>query len=105
MGLDIITSHEHEVIPVVSCINVFDSPFGAWRTAFREVYKLCDSNTVEDKYRLKLWTTKDNTEFGEYSKQGALCGVEHYNKIQDDVNINDWQWLRKQFDLWYSRPL
>ena len=105
LGLDITTSHEHKVIPVVSCINVFDSPFGAWRTAFREVYKLCDSNTVEDKYRLKLWTTKDNTEFGEYSKQGALCGVEHYNKIQDDVNINDWQWLRKQFDLWYSRPL
>ena len=104
LGLDIITSHEHEVIPVVSCVNVFDSPFGAWRTAFREVYKLCASDTVEDKYRLKLWTTKDNTEFGEYSKQGALRGVEQYNKIQDDFNINDWKWLRKQFDLWYSQP-
>ena len=104
LGLDIITSHEHEVIPVVSCVNVFDSPFGAWRTAFREVYKLCASDTVEDKYRLKLWTTKDNTEFGEYSKQGALCGVEQYNKVQDDFNINDWKWLRKQFDLSYSQP-
>ena len=105
LGLDIITSHEHEVIPVVSCVNIFDSPFGAWRTAFREVYKLCASDTVEDKYRLKLWTTKDNTEFGEYSKQGALCGVEQYNKVQDDFNINDWKWLRKQFDLSYSRPV
>ena len=105
LDIDFTTTHEIEVIPEVSCINVFDSEYSAWRTAFREAYKLCASNTVEDKYRLKLWTTKDNTEFGEYSKQGALCGVEHYSKIQDDFNITDWKWLRKQFDLWYSRPV
>ena len=38
-------------------------------------------------------------------EEGYDISIEHYNKIQDDVNINDWQWLRKQFDLWYSRPL
>jgi hypothetical protein len=105
LDIDFTTTHEIEVIPEVSCVNVFDSEYSAWRTAFREAYKLSASNTVEDKYRLKLWTTKDNTEFGEYSKEGALCGVEHYSKIQDDFNITDWQWLRKQFDLWYSQPV
>ena len=103
LNLDFTTSHEVEVIPEVSCINVFDSPYGAWRTAFRESYKLASSETVEDRYRLKLWCTKENTDLGKYSKAGANMGADYYSQNKNENKINDWVWLRQQFDQWYEQ--
>lgn len=99
--LDVTLSHDVEVIPEISCINVFASPWDAWRTAFREAYKLANDETVESRYRLKLWTTKENTDMGFYSKAGAVSAVEHYSNIKDDKRINDWNWLKEQFKKQY----
>jgi len=99
--LDVTLSHDVEVIPEISCINVFASPWDAWRTAFREAYKLAGDETVESRYRLKLWTTKENTDMGSYSKAGAVSAVEHYSNIKDDKRINDWNWLKEQFKKQY----
>jgi hypothetical protein len=99
--LDVTLSHDVEVIPEISCINVFASPWDAWRTAFREAYKLAGDETVESRYRLKLWTTKENTDMGSYSKAGAVSAVDHYNNIKDDKRINDWAWLKEQFKKQY----
>lgn len=99
--LDVTLSHDVEVIPEISCINVFASPWDAWRTAFREAYKLAGDESVESRYRLKLWTTKENTDMGSHSKAGALSAVEHYNNTKDDKRINDWNWLKEQFRKQY----
>jgi hypothetical protein len=103
LNIDFTTSHEVEVIPEVSCINMFDSPYGAWRTAFREAFKLASSETVEDRYRLKLWCTKENTDLGKYSKAGANMGADHFKQNKNESKINDWVWLRQQFDQWYEQ--
>ena len=98
--LDVTMSHETVTIPVISCVNIMPDAWSAWRTAYREAYKLTislsRSYSVEDEYHLHLWMTSKNTNLGTISKQGAVMG--HAAASDSSLPINDWQWLRKTFE-------
>jgi hypothetical protein len=89
-------------VPIESCTNNFDeTPWSAWRTAFREVYKLYhkSNKSIEDQYHLHLWLTSNRRKNGKWSKLGAL----HATKIVINSNkLNDWNWLEKEFNQCYE---
>jgi hypothetical protein len=102
--LDLTMSHAVVTIPVVSCVNRLDaSSWSAWRTAFREAYKLSyylsKRPSIEDEYHLHLWLTRDNTDAGKWSKLGAAQGRQFYldQTEKQDYAVNDWAWLKEKF--------
>jgi hypothetical protein len=98
-GLDFTLDSAHEVVPVRSGTAKYaDTPWMAWRTAFREVLKLQASlPDVESEYRLKSWLTKGNGVNGEWSIYGAEDAVAYYEEVQGDFEAlkksYDWPWL------------
>jgi len=94
-GYDFTMSSPVTTIPVNSCYNNPATPFESWRTSFREVLKLRESNTVESKYRLHRWLSVGQGEFGKYSLAGADAAM----KYNGDLHVaNSWEWLRDYFD-------
>jgi hypothetical protein len=108
---DMTTSITDKFKPVhqISNITAFNTgPFETWKSAFRECCKLSakvidrqkDDETNE---RLHVWQTvgKDR-DFGKYAIQGAIQGAEYgekYAQSPDDLRrINDFDWLKEQFD-------
>ena len=92
-------------VDITSNITAFNAdPFTTWRSAFRECAKL--SSKVIDRQkdgetdeRLKIWTTTGNGEFSEYAVRGANAGMEFGLSRRDDIRlINDFDWLKEQFD-------
>jgi hypothetical protein len=99
-GLDFTLDSAHEVVPILSGVARYNvSPWVTWRTAFREVLKLCASPDVESQYRLKQWsaTPRTNIENWEWSVRGAEDAVEYYNAVEGDFEqlrkSYDWSWL------------
>ena len=98
-GLDFTLDSAHEVVPIVSgTANYTDTPWMAWRTAFRECLKLRSSQDVESQYRLDKWLTVANAvPNAEYSVLGAEDAVEYYDAVQGDFaelkKSYDWAWL------------
>ena len=98
-GLDFTLDSAHEVVPIVSgTANYTDTPWMAWRTAFRECLKLRGSQDVESQYRLDKWLTVANAvPNAEYSVLGAEDAVEYYDAVQGDFaelrKSYDWAWL------------
>jgi hypothetical protein len=99
-GLDFTLDSAHEVVPVLSGVARYNvSPWITWRTAFREVLKLCGSPDVESQYRLKQWlaTPRTNVENWEWSVWGAEDAVEYYQEVSGDFEqlrkSYDWAWL------------
>lgn len=81
-------------IPILSCINNYnETPWSAYRTAFRETYKLKHMQSIEDQYHLHLWITCDDGINGNWSKKGALDALNIKN-----FDVNDWEQLRILFD-------
>jgi len=106
-GLDFTMDSEHEVVNVNSGIGMYNtSPWDAWRTAFREVIKLRNSNTVENKKRLEAWLNIGNGNFAQYSLQGAKDAVDYYESVSGDFEklklSYDWPWLKSYFDSKYK---
>jgi len=102
--LDLTMTHDVVNIPQVSCVNRLDaSAWSAWRTAFRETYKLSyyldKRASIDDEYHLHLWMTCDRTEMGAWSKLGANQGRDFYieQKHKQDYVVNDWAWLKDRF--------
>lgn len=103
-GLDFTLDSAHEVIPIRSGVAWYaDTPWMAWRTAFREAIKLRASlPDVENEYRLNQWLTVDtsadylNCE-GTWSMLGAQDGVAYYEEVQGDFTAlkksYEWDWL------------
>lgn len=101
------------VMKQVSNITAFNvDEFSTWRSAFRECVKL--SSKVIDKHydvesdiRLKVWcrTGKDEP-FGSYCIGGAIAGYKYgTSNIGSSValaQINDFDWLRDEYDIWLS---
>lgn len=94
-------------IPRISCVNnMAADPWTAWKTAFREAYKLKyyseQRPNIQDEYHLHLWLTRENTKHGIWSRRGAEQAVKHYNSLpadaKKDLRLNDRQWLRQQFN-------
>ena len=98
-GLDFTLDSAHEVVPILSGTAEYcDTPWSAWRTAFREVLKLKGSNDVESQYRLNKWlTVAMGLPNGQYSIYGAEDAVEFYEAVGGDFNelkkSYDWTWL------------
>lgn len=99
-GTDITMSTHTVTLPVVSCDNRITDPWAAWRTAFREAYKLSsmlDSRpSIEDEYHLHLWMTQANTDMGAWSRLGANEGRKAYLD-GTKADVNDWNWLQEKF--------
>jgi hypothetical protein len=98
-GLDFTLDQAHEVVPALSGVAHYaDTPWMAWRTAFREVIKLKNSlPDVESEYRLQQWLTVGAPGNGEWSVIGAKDAVEYYDSVNGDFfelrKSYDWAWL------------
>jgi hypothetical protein len=98
-GLDFTLDQAHEVVPTLSGVAHYaDTPWMAWRTAFREVIKLkATLHDVESEYRLQNWLTVDWSENGNWSIIGAKDAVEYYDSVNGDFDelrkSYDWAWL------------
>jgi len=101
VGLDFTLDQAHEVVPVVSGTAMYaETPWMAWRTAFREALKLRASlPDVENEYRLKVWLKEDSGTIanGHWSSKGAQDAVEYYDAVGGDFaelrKSYDWAWL------------
>jgi hypothetical protein len=102
--LDMFTtiSNKIKVIDSVSNITSFNTDeFSTWRSAFRECVKLY---TVNKMTKLNVWlTTGGDKPFGKYAIAGAEAGYQYAKNNANDyaelTNINDYEWLQKQFNL------
>ena len=79
------------------------SKTNAWKGAFRECTKLASGvATDEIEKRLDLWKNPLYIEYHEYISLGAKMGEEYGRIYQGNKTelekINDFNWLRKQFD-------
>ncbi len=99
-GLDFTMDQPHEVVPIISgTANYTESPWMAWRTAFREVLKLKHSMPdVENEYRLNMWLSDaGEVKNAEWSRFGAEDAVEYYNEVDGDFaalkKSYEWSWL------------
>jgi hypothetical protein len=100
-GLDFTMDQPHEVVPIISgTANYAESPWMAWRTAFREVLKLRHSlPDVENEYRLKVWLKEDSGTIanGHWSHKGAQDAIEYYEAVNGDPTelkkSYEWTWL------------
>jgi CYTH domain-containing protein len=93
----------------ISNITRFNTDeFSTWRSAFRECVKL-SSKTIngqldeETEFRLNAWCTRGKDKpFGTAAISGANLGKEygekHRDSTQDLRRINDFNWLREQFN-------
>jgi hypothetical protein len=100
LGLDFTLDSAHEVVPINSGSAHYNAtPWMAWRTAFREVIKLCSSADVESQYRLKQWlaTPRTNVENWAWSVWGAEDAVEYYQAVKGEPTelrkSYEWAWL------------
>jgi hypothetical protein len=99
-GLDFTLDSAHEVVPINSGTAQYNAtPWMAWRTAFREVIKLCSSSDVESQYRLTQWlaTPRTNVENWAWSVWGAEDAVEYYEAVKGEPTelrkSYEWAWL------------
>jgi hypothetical protein len=101
VGLDFTLDQAHEVVPIVSGTAMYaETPWMAWRTAFREALKLRASlPDVENEYRLKVWLKEDTGTIanGHWSSKGAQDAVEYYTEVGGDFaalkKSYEWSWL------------
>jgi hypothetical protein len=101
VGLDFTLDQAHEVVPILSgTANYAESPWMAWRTAFREALKLRASlPNVENEYRLNVWLKEDSGTIanGHWSHKGAQDAVEYYEEVKGDPTelrkSYEWDWL------------
>ena len=99
-GLDFTLDQPHEVVPILSGVaNYAETPWMAWRTAFREVLKLKASlPDVENEYRLRMWLSNaGEVKNAEWSQWGAEDAVEYYDQVAgnfaDLKKSYEWAWL------------
>lgn len=96
-------------LPEISNITKFNTdPFNTWKSAFRECTKLSSKiirkqNNDETEHRLRIWTTVGHDkEYGEFAIQGACAGKQYGIENNNDPDklkmINNFEWLKAQFD-------
>jgi hypothetical protein len=102
-------SSKFKAVQEISNTTGFNTdPFNTWKSAFRECTKLSSKiidrqKDDETQKRLQTWCTigKDRP-FGEYAILGANAGLLYGSENKDDLEklkkINDFKWLKEQFD-------
>jgi hypothetical protein len=107
-GLDFTLSAPHDWVPILSAINYFnETPWLAWRTAFREVIKLLQNKpTVENNHRLKKWLTVGEGVNAEWCLRGANDAQEFYQTHGSDLKqlmlSYDFEWLKQHYESKYK---
>ena len=101
-GLDYTMDSPTEVVDINSGIAIYNSSaWDTWRTAFREMIKLCCNTDQDSIDRSSAWLNKGNGDFGEYSKLGAKDAVDYYNSVGGDMKklmlSYDWEWLHDYY--------
>jgi hypothetical protein len=98
-SLDFTLDSAHEVVPILSGMAHYnETPWMAWRTAFREVVKLQASlPDVENEYRIKQWCRNTESKNAIWSMYGAEDALEYYATVNGDFaelrKSYDWSWL------------
>jgi hypothetical protein len=100
----------YEPISVVSNITRFDTdPFNTWRSAFRECTKLASQvidNSKETQERLSIWcSVGDNKYATDGAKAGCAYGTYNKDNLTALRKINDFAWMREQYDRFYKDTL
>jgi hypothetical protein len=103
---------QYEPIMIVSNITKFNTdPFNSWRSAFRECCKLSSQVidrqvTNETQERLDVWCTIGDDK---YAIDGAKAGREYGYNNKDNMNalikINDYVWMKEQYDRFYNNTI
>jgi hypothetical protein len=102
-------SNKFKAVQEVSNITAFNTdPFNTWKSAFRECVKLSSriidrQKDDETQRRLQVWCTVGADQiYGKYAldgaKMGALYGARNQNNKEKLKMINDFDWLKEQFD-------
>ena len=110
-GLDFTLSKPHDIVPILSAINHFnETPWLAWRTAFREVLKLCQAKpTVEGRYRLKKWCELGRGDNADWVQNGANDAKQYYEKYNDNHDklmlSYDFEWLKQYYETKYKNTV
>jgi CYTH domain-containing protein len=102
-------SSKFKAVQEISNVTGFNTdPFNTWKSAFRECTKLSSKiidrqKDTETQNRLQTWcTTGKDRPFGKYAidgaKFGALFGARNKDSIETFKKINDFNWLKEQFD-------
>jgi MoaA/NifB/PqqE/SkfB family radical SAM enzyme len=96
-----------KVVDTVSNITAFNTDeYSTWRSAFREVVKLCnamkkDPNDTNASLRLDRWKTAGlDKPYGNYALAGASAAVAFFNRNYDTPElqqINNREWLYTMF--------
>lgn len=97
----------------VSNVTAFNTnPFETWKSAFRECAKLSSSiipngDNTDNEYRLKVWCERGaKRKFGQYCLDGAAQGKDFGEYYRSDIKtlnkINDFEWLKDQFEKTYN---
>jgi hypothetical protein len=94
----------------ISNVNGFNTDaFNTWKSSFRECCKLASrvidrQQEEETKERLRVWCEESTDN---YAIDGAISGREYGIKHKIDLEalkkINDFEWLKEQFDGRYSK--
>jgi hypothetical protein len=98
-----------KAVDTVSNITCFNTdPFSTWRSAFRECVKLSSKiidrqDNEETNHRLDIWCSEgSDKKYGEWAilgaKQGRLYGATNIENLEALKLINDYDWLKEQFD-------
>ena len=95
-----------EILQILLYSNT--DPWSAWKSGFRECAKLSSKIIKgqvdeETEKRLDTWCTVGaDQEHGKYAIHGAQCGRHFGQAHKDDkemlYKINDFKWLKEQFD-------
>ena len=102
-------TNKFKAMPGISNIAKFNTdPFNTWKSAFRECTKLASKvierqKDDETEKRLDIWCTKgEEREFGLFCIRGARSGrdfgVANRNNPNNLRLINDFAWVKEQFD-------
>ena len=94
------------VVSEVSNISKFNTDeFTTWRSAFRECAKLASKvidrqKDDETNARLETWTTVGHDRpYSEYALAGAAAGMEFGLSSSNNIElVNDFEWLREQYE-------
>jgi hypothetical protein len=92
-------------IPIVSNINGFNTdPFNTWKSAFRECCKLASrvidrQDDAETQHRLEIWCEQSLDEYATAgARAGKIFGETNRTNLEELKKINDFAWLKEQFD-------
>ena len=106
-------SSKFKPISIISNVSKFNTnEFDTWKSAFRECVKLSSciisgQNDKESLYRLDIWCSEgEKEEYGKFAIAGAKMGKDFGFKYKDDSvmlsKINDWEWLKNEFQRYVS---